>query len=157
MKKSELKQLIRQVIEESIENAVDPRLVNIAKKYLYVTDLTTRNSDSDDFYEVSVWGIRDALQAAYDLGKNAPLEEEEEMMEESMGGFYGPDNYEDDLANMKSNIANFLENYSHIKQVDVLDNDSEDYQKILHLALTPEQIDAAEQAERILASEFNDI
>ena len=34
-------------------------------------DLEARNSDSEDFFETSVWSLRDALIEAYELGKNS--------------------------------------------------------------------------------------
>ena len=33
--------------------------------------LTTRNNDSQDFYEVAVWCLKAALEEAYEAGKNA--------------------------------------------------------------------------------------
>lgn len=33
-------------------------------------DLESRNNDSEDFFETSVWSIKAALIAAYELGKN---------------------------------------------------------------------------------------
>lgn len=48
-------------------------LLEIAKKYMTAVemrgDLDTRGSDSEDFIEVSVWGLEAALKAAYELGK----------------------------------------------------------------------------------------
>ena len=44
------------------------QLSPIAKKHFDAETLETRNSDSHDFYEVAVWGIRDALIAAYMVG-----------------------------------------------------------------------------------------
>lgn len=32
-------------------------------------DLEARGSDSEDFFETSVWSLKDALVAAYELGK----------------------------------------------------------------------------------------
>ena len=32
-------------------------------------DLETRNSDSEDFLDISVWGLREMLKQAYELGK----------------------------------------------------------------------------------------
>lgn len=32
-------------------------------------DLETKKSDEHDFFEVSVWELREALEAAYELGK----------------------------------------------------------------------------------------
>ena len=43
----------------------------IAQDHLFVDTLETRNSDRLDFHEVSVWGIKTALQAAFDAGKQA--------------------------------------------------------------------------------------
>ncbi len=34
-------------------------------------DLEVRRSDSEDFLEVSVWGLKAMLEAAYQLGKHA--------------------------------------------------------------------------------------
>jgi hypothetical protein len=42
----------------------------IAKKHLRIETLETRNSDSLDFHDVSVWGVEAALQEAYLAGKN---------------------------------------------------------------------------------------
>ncbi len=48
-------------------------LVEIAKKHIYPVeargDLETRDNDSEDFLDVSVWSIKAALAAAYELGK----------------------------------------------------------------------------------------
>lgn len=50
-------------------------LVEIAKKYIYPVeargDLETRDNDSEDFLDVSVWSIKAALEAAYELGKES--------------------------------------------------------------------------------------
>ncbi|XHR27629.1 MAG: DUF6900 domain-containing protein [Chthoniobacteraceae bacterium] len=43
----------------------------IAKEILNIETLETRNSDGLDFHEVSVWEIRDALEAAYEAGRKA--------------------------------------------------------------------------------------
>ena len=32
-------------------------------------DLETRNSDREDFLDISVWGLREMLKQAYELGK----------------------------------------------------------------------------------------
>ncbi len=32
-------------------------------------DLETRKSDSEDFVDIAVWELREALKAAYELGK----------------------------------------------------------------------------------------
>ena len=43
-------------------------LEKIAKKYFEVETLETRNSDSLDFYDISVWSIRSALNDAFITG-----------------------------------------------------------------------------------------
>ena len=46
-----------------------------AKKHIYAIktrgDLESRNSDSEDFIETSVWSLRAALEEAYRLGKES--------------------------------------------------------------------------------------
>lgn len=46
-------------------------LESIASLILGFDTLETRNSDDLDFREASVWCVRAALEAAYNLGKNA--------------------------------------------------------------------------------------
>ena len=43
----------------------------LALRHFGVETLATRNSDSLDFHEVAVWAIRDALEAAWQAGRNA--------------------------------------------------------------------------------------
>lgn len=45
------------------------QLEAIARKHLDIQTLQTRRSDRLDFHEVSVWGLLEALQAAYDAGR----------------------------------------------------------------------------------------
>jgi|GEM_PF-955091 len=49
------------------------KLVNIARENIPELearqDLEAHNSDSEDFFETSVWSLKDALIAAYELGK----------------------------------------------------------------------------------------
>ena len=52
-------------------NARDQLLRRIAAEHLFVETLETRNSDRLDFYDVSVWGIRQALIAAFEAGRLA--------------------------------------------------------------------------------------
>lgn len=48
------------------------RLLNqIAEEHLHIDTLATRNSDSLDFHEVSVWGLKEALQAAFTAGQQS--------------------------------------------------------------------------------------
>lgn len=46
----------------------DEAIEAIARNILEIETLVERKSDSLDFHEVSVWGLRDALLAAYELG-----------------------------------------------------------------------------------------
>ncbi len=43
----------------------------IAKEVLNLETLETRNSDCLDFYDMAVWDIRKALEAAYNAGREA--------------------------------------------------------------------------------------
>jgi hypothetical protein len=46
----------------------DEAIEAIARNILEIETIAERKSDSLDFHEVSVWGLRDALLAAYELG-----------------------------------------------------------------------------------------
>ncbi len=46
-------------------------LNQIAQKHLDIETLETRHSDRLDFHDVAVWGIREALQAAFEAGKQS--------------------------------------------------------------------------------------
>jgi len=46
-------------------------LESIALSHLFIETLETRNSDRMDFHEVSVWGVKSALMAAYEAGRQA--------------------------------------------------------------------------------------
>jgi len=46
-------------------------LEEIAKDFLSIDTLRTQNSDSLDFHEVSVWSLKAALEAAYNLGRDS--------------------------------------------------------------------------------------
>ncbi|MBX7104266.1 MAG: hypothetical protein K1X57_09295 [Gemmataceae bacterium] len=52
---------------------IDTILTDIAVKHLRIPTLAERHSDSLDFHCVSVWGIRDALRAAFDAGATSAL------------------------------------------------------------------------------------
>jgi hypothetical protein len=43
---------------------------HIAKTKLQIPTLRARNSDHLDFHEVSVWGLKQALRAAYEAGRD---------------------------------------------------------------------------------------
>lgn len=50
---------------------VDLLFESIALEHLFIDTLQTRDSDRLDFHEVSVWGVKRALQAAFEAGRNA--------------------------------------------------------------------------------------
>jgi len=50
---------------------LDQLFQRIALDHLFIDTLETRHSDRLDFHEVSVWGIKSALLAAFDAGKQA--------------------------------------------------------------------------------------
>ena len=43
----------------------------IAKRILGVETMETRNSDRDDFYDLAIWKIQDAMNRAYDAGRES--------------------------------------------------------------------------------------
>ena len=47
-------------------------LESIALDHLVIETLQTPHRDSLDFHDVSVWGVKSALQAAFDAGLHAP-------------------------------------------------------------------------------------
>ena len=47
---------------------LDALLTQIAQEHLFIDTLETQNSDSLDFHDVSVWGVKEALIAAYQAG-----------------------------------------------------------------------------------------
>lgn len=47
---------------------VEAILVQIAERHLDISSLETQNSDRQDFHEVAVWNLKEALQAAYEAG-----------------------------------------------------------------------------------------
>ena len=55
-------------------------LTKIAEKHHWIIrgrgDLESRNSDSEDFFETSVWNLKDALLEAYELGRAEASKEE---------------------------------------------------------------------------------
>ena len=50
---------------------LDQQMQQIALDHLFIETLETRNSDRMDFHEVSVWGVKSALMAAYEAGLQA--------------------------------------------------------------------------------------
>lgn len=51
---------------------LDKLFTTIATEHLGISTLKTRNSDALDFYDVAVWQVRHALEAAYQSGKAGP-------------------------------------------------------------------------------------
>ena len=48
---------------------MDEYLESIAQEFLHIETLETRNSDELDFHEISVWGLKEALQQAFLTGR----------------------------------------------------------------------------------------
>lgn len=65
-------------MKKQISKATEKKLLEIAKANSVEIenrgDLERRYSDSEDFVEVSVWGIEGMLKAAYELGMAAAKE-----------------------------------------------------------------------------------
>jgi hypothetical protein len=49
------------------------QLEQIAKEHLFIETLETQNSDRLDFHDVSVWGVKAALEAAFEAGRKAAI------------------------------------------------------------------------------------
>lgn len=49
--------------------SIDALFESIARKYLLIETLKTRNSDSLDFNDVAVWSVKAALLAAFEAGQ----------------------------------------------------------------------------------------
>ena len=49
-------------------NPIDQLLTRIAQQHLRIDTLETRKSDGLDFHDVAVWGLREALEAAFNAG-----------------------------------------------------------------------------------------
>ena len=54
-----------------VNQALETLLQQIALDHQFIETLETRNSDRMDFHEVSVWGVKSALMAAYEAGRQA--------------------------------------------------------------------------------------
>ena len=68
------------------QNQIPTILTLIAHKHLGIETLETRNSDRLDFHDVSVWGVRSALEAAFkagvELGASMPKATEAEIAQD---------------------------------------------------------------------------
>ena len=53
------------------KTTLEQLLNQIAAEHLHIDTLATRNRDSLDFHDVSVWGIKAALAAAFEAGQRS--------------------------------------------------------------------------------------
>ena len=51
-----------------MSTTIDQIFALIAQKHLFIETLETPHSDRLDFHDVSVWGVRSALEAAFKAG-----------------------------------------------------------------------------------------
>ena len=49
--------------------AIQDLFEKIALDHLFIQTLETQMSDRHDFHEVSVWGVKSALEAAFEAGR----------------------------------------------------------------------------------------
>jgi len=57
--------------KKPIEESTDSGMISdIAKRLLGIDSLETQHNDRLDFHEVSVWSLKEALEAAYEAGRN---------------------------------------------------------------------------------------
>jgi hypothetical protein len=54
-----------------MDKKMDKIITQIARDRMEIETLERRNSDSLDFHEVSVWGLKEMLAAAYKAGQQA--------------------------------------------------------------------------------------
>lgn len=52
-------------------SSTEQQLQKIALDHLFIETLETRHSDRLDFHDVSVWGVKSALEAAFEAGRKA--------------------------------------------------------------------------------------
>lgn len=68
------------IAEELEDTSLTDKLAKIAAKHIDAVekrgDLETKRSDELDFFEVSIWGLKDALIEAYKLGKKEGVKHE---------------------------------------------------------------------------------
>lgn len=62
----------------------DERLTAIAKKYLSLATLETRNAGHLDFREQAVWSIKAALESAYRAGYDQAKQEHDTTREQPL-------------------------------------------------------------------------
>lgn len=108
-------------------------LAEIAKKYLRIGTLKTRNMDRLDFHDIAIWEIVQALEAAYEKGRTENIYEiidQEQLLkawnsltfgfvklkEEALDNF--PETYEEQIEKLRNiasqalSVANYFEKQS---------------------------------------------
>lgn len=53
--------------------ALELLLLQIAQEHLLIETLETRRSDRLDFHDVAVWGVKSALLAAFEAGRQSAV------------------------------------------------------------------------------------
>jgi hypothetical protein len=59
--------------------STNPQITQIARTHLGIATLEARNNDNLDFYDLSVSNIRNALESAYEAGKQSVLPEKQRI------------------------------------------------------------------------------
>ena len=67
-------------MKKTTPNALNARFESIAREHLFIETLADRNMDSLDFHEVSVRGVKAALDAAYRAGQRDLLAAAEALL-----------------------------------------------------------------------------
>jgi hypothetical protein len=62
-------------------NQLDQILTAIAKCHLGIPTLETRQADSLDYHDVSVWAVKSALKAAFDAGRQSTGAKDPQLLE----------------------------------------------------------------------------
>ena len=69
------REFVRKHIRADAQMAAPPtreeEIESIARRILKIGTLETRNSDALDFHDLAVWNIREALDAAYEAGRQS--------------------------------------------------------------------------------------
>lgn len=88
----------------------DAQLAQIAKKHLRVETLETRRSDSLDFHEVSVWGLKAALEEAFKAGLTHQLTQEKApaLPDIASAEPEGPSREDILLSRLETNLADMM-------------------------------------------------
>lgn len=65
---------------DQTRNNARQTISTIAREVLDLETLETRKRDSLDFHELSVWQIREALEAAYEAGRQSTRKDRHEVI-----------------------------------------------------------------------------